>query len=93
MTDRCENSLQTLVRWLGGLLSALAVAAVLALVLYGAAWLVVNTVAAVVVMFTGIKKSIRSDNRPVPVGRACLYLCLANCAIPMLMLLVWLNSQ
>ena len=89
MSDHCENSLQTLVRWLGGLFSALAVAAVIALVLYGAVWVAVNMVAAVVIMVGGIVQSIRANKtgeKPLVTDR-CLYTVFYLFAMPITFLL------
>lgn len=88
-SDRCENSLQTIVRWLGGLLSALAVVAFVAVAIYGAVWLAVNTVAAVVVMVGGVIQSIRANKtgeKPL-VTNKCLYTVFYLFALPITFLL------
>lgn len=95
-SDRCENSIQTLMRWIGGLLGALGIATVIALVLYGAVWLVVNMVAAVVVMAAGVIESIRPlddkrRSRP-PVSRFTLFLCFYLMAVPISLLIFMVDD-
>ena len=82
----CENSIQTLGRWLGSLLSAFALVAFVAIAIYGTVWLAVNMVAAVFVMAAGIIQSIRPlddkrCSRP-PVSRFTLFLCFFLLAVP-----------
>ena len=86
---RCENSLQTLSRWLGSLLSAFAVVAIFAVAIYGTVWLIVNMVAAVVIMVGGVIQSIRANKtgeKPLVTDK-CLYTVFYLFALPITFLL------
>ena len=83
-SDRCENSLQTLIRWFWGLLSAFAVVAIFAVAIYGTVWLIVNMVAAVVIMVGGVIQSIRANKtgeKPLVTDK-CLYIVFYLFALP-----------
>lgn len=97
VSDHCENSLQTLSRWFWSLLSTFAVLAILAVVIYGTVWLLVNMVAAVVIMVGGVLKSIRPLNDKsqtrAPVSRFTLHLCFYLLAVPMFALIFIVDDE
>jgi hypothetical protein len=89
MNTRCENSLQTLTRWLGSLLSAFALVAFVAVAIYGTLWLTINMVVAVVVMVGGVIQSIRANKtgeKPLVTDR-CLYVVFYLFGLPITFLL------
>jgi hypothetical protein len=93
-TDRCENSLQTLIRWFWGLLSVFAVVALVGLVIYGTVWLLVNMVVAVVIMVGGVIQSIRANKtgeKPLVTDK-CLYTVFYLFALPITFLLFGLGA-